>query len=96
MRTPVVCSRITFQHPFSLPGVAANQAAGSYSIETRDRYYWTFPFSMEKRTRTTIRLHMLSGLQGSLLDAEIDPRELFGAMERDRLSSSALYDEEQI
>lgn len=87
MSAPVVYSRVTFQHPFSLQGVSGTQPAGSYSIETHDRHYWGFPFSFEKRTQTTIRLHMLSGLQGCILEAEIDPRDLFAAMERDRRSS---------
>lgn len=89
MRAPVVYSRINFEHPFSLTGIAAIQPAGSYSIETRDRHYWTFPFSWEKKTKTIIRLHMLSGLQGSLHEVELDPRDLFRALESDRLAVAA-------
>lgn len=89
MRSPVVCSRVKFQKPFYLDGIAAVQPAGSYSIETRDRHYWTFPFSWEKRTETTIRLHVRSGLQGSLQEVELDPRDLFRALERDRLAVAA-------
>lgn len=89
MRAPVVYSRINFQRPFALKGVTVIQPAGSYSIETRDRHYWTFPFSWEKKTKTTIRLHMLSGLQGSLHEVELDPRDLFRALERDRLAIAA-------
>lgn len=89
MRSPVVYSRVNFQHPFYLEGIAAVQPAGSYSIETRDRHYWTFPFSWEKKTETTIRLHMLSGLKGSLHEVELNPRDLFNALERDRLFVAA-------
>lgn len=89
MRTPVVYSRISFQYPFSLTGISAIQPAGSYSIETRDRHYWTFPFTWEKKTQTTIRLNLLSGLQGSLHEIELDPRDLFRALERDRLAFAA-------
>jgi hypothetical protein len=85
MRAPVVYSRISFRRPFSLKGVAAVQPAGSYSIETRDRHYWAFPFSWEKKTETTIRLHMNSGLEGSLQEFNLDPRDLFEALQRDRL-----------
>jgi hypothetical protein len=89
MRAPVVCSRINFQHPFSLKGIAAIQPAGFYSIETRDRYYWTFPFAWEKKTQTTIWLHVKSGLAGSLHEWNLDPRDLFEALERDRLFVAA-------
>ena len=89
MRAPVVYSRINFRRPFSLTGIAAIQPAGSYSIETRDRHYWRFPLSWEKKTKTTIRLHMLSGLQGGLHEVELDPRDLFRALESDRLAVAA-------
>lgn len=85
MRSFVVCSRINFRHPFHLKGIATVQPAGSYSIETSERLYWTYPFSWEKKTKTTIRLHMSSGLQGSLHEVALDPRDLFNALERDRL-----------
>lgn len=85
MRAPAVYSRIIFRRPFSLKGVADIQPAGCYSIETRDRYYWTFPFSRETRTRTKIRIWTGSGLEGSLHEYEADPRDLFQALERDRL-----------
>jgi hypothetical protein len=89
VRSPVICSRIKFQHPFSVSGVSAIQPAGSYSIETRDRHHWTFPFFWEKKTVTTIRLHVLSGLKGSLHEVELDPREIFQALQRDRLDGAA-------
>lgn len=85
MRAPVVYSRVTFQHPFSLKSVAVVQPAGSYSIETRDRHYWTFPFSWEKKTETTIRICVESGLEGRLHEFELDPRDVFKALQRDRL-----------
>lgn len=89
MRSTVVSSRVDFQHPFYVKGIAAIQPAGSYSIETRDRHYWTFPFSLEKKTKTMIRLHMLSGLQGGLREVELDPRDFFRVLERDRLTVAA-------
>lgn len=63
--------------------------AGFYSIETRDRYSWSFPFAWKKTTKTTIRLHTMSGLEGRLHDYELDPRDLFSAMERDRMLAAA-------
>lgn len=89
MRAPIVYSRINFQHPFSLKGIAAIQPSGFYSIETRDRYYWTFPFCWEKTTKTTIRLHTMSGLEGRLHDYELDVQDLFSALERDRMLAAA-------
>lgn len=85
MRAPAVLSRIIFKHPFSLKDVADIQPAGCYSIETRDRHHWTFPFSWETRTRTKIRLCTGAGLDGGLHEYELDPRDLFQALERDRL-----------
>jgi len=84
MRSTVVHSRIRFLRPFSLKGVSDIQPAGSYSIETCDRYDWMFPFVWKKKTVTIIRLCTKSGLEGGLREFELDPRELFWALERDR------------
>ncbi len=89
MRAPVVHSRINFHYPFSLKGVETVQPAGFYSIETRARFYWTFPFSWKKTTKTTIRLHIRSGLEGRLQECELDPRDLFSALEKDRMLAAA-------
>lgn len=86
MRGATVNSRVTFRHPFSLNGVTEIHPPGTYSIETKDRHYWTFPFLWETKTITTIRIGMNAGLDGSLHKYAVDPRNLFGAMERDRLS----------
>jgi hypothetical protein len=85
MRAPVVYSRIKFQNPFILKGLPGKLPAGSYSIETRDRHYWTFPFLWETRTRTRIRFCRKYGLEGSVHEYELDPRDLFAALKQDRL-----------
>lgn len=41
--------------------------------------------SWEKQATTTIRLCAGSGLDGNLYEFELDPRDLFTALERDRL-----------
>lgn len=89
MRSPAICSRIIFQSPFSLRGIPTKQPAGSYSIETRDRHRWRFPFSWERKTRTTIRVHAKYGLEGSLHEYDLDPRDIFEALERDKLCAVA-------
>jgi hypothetical protein len=85
LRAPTVYSRISFKHPFALRGVAAMQPAGSYSIETSDRHYWTSPFSWETRTKTKIRICTKAGLEGRLHEIVLNPRDLFAALQRDRL-----------
>ena len=84
MRTPVVSSRVTFTRPFMLKGLPNLNAPGTYSIETIERHYWSFPFSWETRARTLIRVADRFGLDGGLFNFEVCPRDLFAAMERDR------------
>ncbi len=86
MHAPAVCSRIKFQNAFVLYGIPNSLPSGSYSIETRDSYYWTFPFSWKKKTKTTIRVNVRSGLVGRMYDYEVDPRDIFAALEKDKLS----------
>jgi hypothetical protein len=53
MRGSTVTSRVAFSYPFSIDGNDEIHPAGSYSIETREKRYWTFPLNWEKRARTT-------------------------------------------
>lgn len=85
MRTPVVSSRVTFMRPFMLRGLPNLNAPGTYSIETTEKHHWSFPFSWETEARTMIRVAHGFGLDGGLFKFEVCPRDLFAAMERDRL-----------
>ncbi|MEQ1929160.1 MAG: hypothetical protein ABL957_01330 [Parvularculaceae bacterium] len=84
MRGKTVSSHITFLRPFRLKGLKGAQPSGTYSVETRDRPVWSFPFFWNFETHTSIRVCVNGGLAGVLHNLEVCPRELFAVMLRDR------------
>ncbi|HYM04322.1 MAG TPA: hypothetical protein VET85_15315 [Stellaceae bacterium] len=77
---------VTFVHPFFLSGIADEQAAGSYAVETDEEMLDTASAPAFRRLTTVIRL---PGRPGSMVleqVVDIDPAELAAALDRDNSS----------
>ena len=83
MSLRTTCRTVTFSHSFLLKGVAEEQPAGSYIVETDEEQLLTSSIEAYRRISTFIRL---PGRPGSLVLGQvidIDPTELAEALERD-------------
>lgn len=74
---------VTFTHPFLLRGLAEEQPAGSYTVETDEELLATASVAAYRRVSTLIRLPgpPASMVLGQMVD--IDPAELAAALDRD-------------
>lgn len=89
MTTPIVYSNVKFERPFTVRGMRNHQAPGTYSIETKESFRWLFPFSWKRIALTKICSRKDETGDAHVLHFECDPREVFSAMERDRMASVA-------
>jgi hypothetical protein len=78
---------VTFIQPFSLSGIDAVQAAGTYTVETDKELLPGLSFPSWRRIATLIFLPSRPG--GTFVEqvAQIDPLELEAAQERDAASA---------
>ena len=74
---------VTFTRPFSLNGLDAPQAAGTYTVQTHEETLPDLSFLAWRRTATLMFLPSRPG--GAFVEqlVEIDPLELEAAQERD-------------
>jgi len=74
---------VTFRHPFRLEGLDAEQAPGTYVIETIEEPIEGLSFLAYRRISTTIvlRTHGAASLSRQVI--AIDPRDLEAAQARD-------------
>jgi len=86
--TRSVHSRITFAAPFSLKGVYGEHPAGTYSISTRSRPVWDFPFSWRLKAVTEITICAGHGVKGSITQYHVCPRDLDRALTVDRAAAA--------
>ena len=74
---------VTFLHPSSLAGVEGERPAGTYEIETTEAPIDSISFLAYRRVSTTIDLPCNLSAMLSRQLADIDPRDLEGALKRD-------------
>lgn len=74
---------VTFTRPFSLSGIDEVQAAGTYTVQTREELLADLSFLAWRRIATLIFLPSRPG--GAFVEqlVDIDPLELEAAQERD-------------
>lgn len=79
----ITSSLVTFLHPFLLAGVAEEQPAGTYTVETVDEQLETLSFVTYRRVSTTIELPTAGYATRQRQVTEIDAADLAQAQERD-------------
>ena len=78
---------VTFTQPFSLSGIDAVQAAGTYTVETDEELLPDLSFPAWRRIATLIFLPLRPGGRFVEQVVQIDPLELEAAQERDAASA---------
>ena len=82
---------VTFARPFSLPGIAGLQPAGSYVVETDEELLEGLSFPVYRRVATTIFLPTQPGGTVSGQLAVIDPLDMEAAQLRDAAAASRRF-----
>jgi hypothetical protein len=73
-------SSVTFAHPFALKGVAGQQAAGTYEVETEEEIIETLHRTVYVRVATLLIIRSV----GMTRTVTVDPHDLEAALARDR------------
>lgn len=74
---------ITFHHPFTMPGLDAEQPAGTYMVLTEEEEIPGLSFLAWRRIATQIYLPAIGLERGQEQVVTIDPKELAEARKRD-------------
>ena len=87
MTLRTISTVITFAHPFSLPGVAQAQTAGTYTVQTDEEPIESLSFLAYRRVSTVIFLPLSPGQSGSFQAISVAPEDLEAAQARDQSAS---------
>jgi hypothetical protein len=79
---------VTFAQPFFLRGIAEEQPAGRYVVETDEERIETASFEVYRRISTLIRLPARPGSLVRDQVVDVDPAELAAALETDAATPS--------
>ncbi len=85
-------SRIVFNRPFEVIGLAGMQPAGAYSVEMRRRPWWRALLKGAGPALPSMRICRNSGLAGKIRLMEVCQRDLGRALHRDRSAPNARSD----
>ena len=74
---------VTFDHPFTLPGIDGEQPPGSYIVATDEEEIPGLSFTSWRRIETSLRLPAVGRNSGLEQVNTINPRDLEAALTRD-------------
>lgn len=67
------CKTVTFAHPFRVPGIAGQQLAGSYEVETEEEPIAEVSYPAWRRRATTLRIESHDHGRPSVELVPVDP-----------------------